>query len=191
MVDNRTETIAKDKVGKVGETADERNGYHQRDSAETLIPMSIVELTMMLILHLTEEQLAHNAKDVNRSNYNRSGGNDCKGMTEEITVAEHRIVDGGVFERAEEDGHFSHKSAQSGQSQRCQTGNDITHLEERPNLHQASHLAHVASVSTAINHTYKGEEESRHQAVRKHLHHSTAHCSLIEHQDSEKHQAAV
>ena len=63
MVDNRTETIAEDKVGKVGETADERNGYHQRDSAETLIPMSIVELTMMLILHLTEEQLAHNAKD--------------------------------------------------------------------------------------------------------------------------------
>ena len=82
MVDNRTETIAEDKVGKVGETADERNGYHQRDSAETLIPMSIVERAMVLVLNGAEQELTDNAKDVDRGDNNRSGSNDCESVAE-------------------------------------------------------------------------------------------------------------
>ena len=170
MFNNRAEAVAEDTVCEVGEAADNSDSNHQRNGAEPLIPMSIVERAMVLVLNGAEQELTDNAKDVDRGDNNRSGSNDCESVAEEVTVAEHGVVDVGSFERAEEDGHFGNETAKTRQTERSETGNDVTHRKERHDLHQAAHFADVTSVRTTVNHTDEGEEERSHQAVREHLH---------------------
>lgn len=146
MFYNRTEAVAKDKVGHIRETADRCDGEHQCDGREPLIPMCVVELAVVFVLNLAEEQLADNSQNVDCRNHNRRCGDNRKRVTEEVAVAENGVVDCCVLKRAEEDGHLCHESAQARQTERCKTGDDVANRKERHYLHQAAHLANVAGV---------------------------------------------
>ena len=135
----------------------------------------------MLVLHLAEEQLGHNAQNVNRRHDNRSGRQD----------GEHAVEGVGVLERAEKDGHLGRETTQIRQSQRSQAGNHVAHTQIRHDVHHAAHVADVTRVSAAVNHTDQGKEQGRHQTVREHLQHRTGHRRGIEHEDGEEHHTAV
>ena len=96
-----------------------------------------------------------------------------------------------MLERSNENRHFSHKAAQARKSERCKSGNHISHAEERHDSHQTTHLADVASVCAAINHTDKGKEQCCHQAVRENLEDSSCHGCGVEHENGKKHHTAV
>ena len=92
MFYNRTEAVAKDKVGHIRETADRCDGEHQCDGREPLIPMCVVELAVVFVLNLAEEQLADNSQNVDCRNHNRRCGDNRKRVTEEVAVAENGVV---------------------------------------------------------------------------------------------------
>ena len=96
-----------------------------------------------------------------------------------------------MLERTDEYRHFGNETAQAWQTKRSKTCNHIANAQERHYLHQAAHLAYVASVGTAIYHTNQGKEQCRHQAVREHLQHGTSHGCSVKHQDCKKHHTTV
>lgn len=96
-----------------------------------------------------------------------------------------------MLERSDEDGHLGHEAAETRQAQRRQSGDHEADAQKRHHPHQAAHLADVAGVRATVDHTDQREEQSRHQAVRQHLQYGAGHRRLVQHQDSEQHQAAV
>ena len=134
MFYNRRKAVAKNQVCEIRETAQHCNGSHQSHRAETLIPMRVVELAMMLVLHRAKQQFADHAKDIHRRYHNRSSRNNREGVAEKISIAKHGIVDCRILKRAEEYRHFGNESAQTRKTERSQTGNDVSHRQERHNL---------------------------------------------------------
>ena len=105
--------------------------------------------------HFLEKNLAHHAENIDGGNDDGAACDDGAGCVE---VAGH-------LKRTYEDGHLSDETGETGETQVGQTSDDITHREEGHNLHQSTQLTDITSVSTAINHTDEGKEESRHQSV--------------------------
>ena len=135
----------------------------------------------MFVLNRAEEQLANHAQDIYRRDNDRRTSHDREYAVEKI----------GVLERSYENSHLGYETAQTGESQRSQTGNYITYRQERHDLHQTAHLADIAGMGTSVNHTDQSEEEGCHQTVRKHLHHRTGHCRRVQHQNRKEYQTAV
>ena len=145
------------------------------------------ELLIVRIGYLSIKYLAHYTQNVDCRNHNRGTGNDRCCASEHIghTVGE------VCAERANKDCHLGNEAREARKSEVCKTCNDISYGEERHNLHQSAQFANVTSMCSTVNHTDKGEEESSHQSVRKHLKDGSRAGGLGHHQQCKEHQTAV
>ena len=155
MVDNRAQCVADDIACPKRCKAKPSNAENEAANGETLVPSGIGELLVVGIGNLAKKYLTHNTQDVD------SRDNDCRTGDDGGRAVEYVVV----LERTHEDGHLGNETRETRQALVGQTRNDITHAEERHYLHQSAQLTDVAGVSTAIDHTDKGKEKSRHQSV--------------------------
>ena len=153
----------------------------KNDDRETLVPSGISEFEMMLIGRHSIEDFTDKAQDVDRGDDDGGTSDDGHGGVERA----------GVLERAYKDGHFGYETRKTGKTEVSQTCDDIADSEERHNLHQACQLADVTRVGATIDETDEGEEECRHQSVRKHLKDGTCASGFGGHADGEEHESAV
>ena len=79
----------------------------------------------MLVVDGAIEKLADHTEDVDRCNYNRTAGNQSEYQTERTCSGE--VVGHTGLERADEDCHFSHESRKTGETERCETCDDVAY----------------------------------------------------------------
>ena len=95
------------------------------------------------------------------------------------------------LEGPDEDGHFSHESAESRETEGGKAGDDVADAEVGHDFHESAHFPDVAGVRAPVDHADEGEEEGGHQAVGEHLHDGSRHGRLVEHEDGKEYEPAV
>ena len=99
-IDDRSKALLDGFVDPLREETDSGEADDQSSRRQTLPPRCVGELEVMFILNRTEDQLSDHAEDIDRSNHDRGSCSDDETAVEPV----------GMFERTEEDGHFSHEA---------------------------------------------------------------------------------
>ena len=181
MLDNGMHTAAYHVADPEGSQTETGNGENQADHRETLVPSGIGELEVMLVGARAVKNFSDKAENVDSGNNDRSTSDD----------GHHGVERAGVFKRSDKNRHLGDETRKTGQTEVGQTGDNVADGQERHDAHQAGEFTYVASVRAAVDETDEGEEEGRHQTVRKHLQHSAGAGGFGHHAEGEEHQAAV
>ena len=92
---------------EVGEAADGSNADDESDGGCALPPGGVGEREVVLVLDGTEEELAHNAEDINRGDHDGAAGEDSEYTMEGV----------GVLKRAYKDGHLCYEARKTGETE--------------------------------------------------------------------------
>lgn len=87
-MNNSQDSVFNNLAEEVREATDSSHTHDECDSGESLIPLGIGELAVMLVLNGTEEEFSNDTEDIHRSDYNRAASDDCEYTVEHIGVLE-------------------------------------------------------------------------------------------------------